>query len=130
MYVSVSSYYSFYFMYSLLFRLFSAPTSNGNVLSPRKRRALPTASIVSAIIQSSPVPISGAEARESLAMLTKLAPWFLRDGDDTVEEYMEMPAPVKEDETVDVVNRSPRRVRNEGGGLRRVREIIRRELDQ
>ena len=35
----------------------------------------------------------------------------------------------KKDSADELVNRSPRRVKREGGGLRRVREIIRKELE-
>ena len=35
----------------------------------------------------------------------------------------------KEESTQELVTRSPRRINREGGGLREVREIIRKELD-
>jgi hypothetical protein len=35
----------------------------------------------------------------------------------------------KDESTQELVTRSPRRVKREGGGLREVREIIRKELD-
>ncbi|KAG6880311.1 hypothetical protein C0992_000088, partial [Termitomyces sp. T32_za158] len=41
----------------------------------RKRRALPTADVVNAVVKSSPVPVSMAEANESLSMLAKLCPF-------------------------------------------------------
>lgn len=107
--------------------------------------------VVGAIMKSSPVPISSAEATESLEILTKLCPFFLRQLDITGEDWLEMPAPAsnstsvaaaetdvtaspgavkgKNDSAHEILTRSPRRVKREGGGLREVREIIRRELE-
>ncbi|KAH9850727.1 hypothetical protein C2E23DRAFT_904808 [Lenzites betulinus] len=126
--------------------------------SARKRRAMPASEVAAAVIKSSPVPISGAEAHESLGMLTTLCPFFLRRMDVSGEEWLEMPAQTgagdaddepaavsvplsvpsspgksklaKEESAAEVLTRSPRRVRREGGGLREVRERIRRELEQ
>ncbi|KAI0832569.1 hypothetical protein BC628DRAFT_1492686 [Trametes gibbosa] len=121
--------------------------------SARKRRAMPASEVAAAVIKSSPVPISGAEAHESLGMLTSFCPFFLRRMDVSGEEWLEMPAqtgagdadeessaavpsspsklkPGKDESSAEVLTRSPRRVRREGGGLREVRERIRRELEQ
>ena len=109
-----------------------------------------------AIIKSSPVPISTAEANESLAILTGLCPFFLKKLTIAGAEWLEMPSssntttasieesPTKRGPAVSaspkpvkgkegsahvLVTRSPRSVRREAGGLREVREIIRRELE-
>ena len=133
-------------------RLFSAPTSSTTATpSSRKRRALPLSEISAAIVKSSPVPISEAEAVESVNMLTKLCPFFIKPLSIDGEEWFEMPSsPVTEKDeekppppspsprkgkgrettSVEVLTRSPKRVKKEGGGLREVRERIRRELDQ
>lgn len=90
--------------------------------------------------------MSTAEAQESLAILTRLCPFFLKPLDIDGQEWLEMPAsaypsnerPVpsspgssrgKNDGSGDVLTRSPRRVKKEGGGLREVRERIRREIE-
>ncbi|KAJ7840044.1 hypothetical protein B0H13DRAFT_1649819 [Mycena leptocephala] len=90
--------------------LFSTPAP-GSTASPsvRKRRALPMSEVAPAIVQSSPVPIASAEAVYSLAMLTKLCPFFLKQFTIGGEEWLEMPAGSTE-------------------GLCEVREIIRSEL--
>jgi hypothetical protein len=103
-------------------------------------------------MKSSPVPISIADVKESLEMLTKLCPFFLKKLKIANEEWMEMPASnsVLEDggegmgeravprspgsrglheSSEEVLTRSPRRVRKEAGGLREVREMIRKELE-
>jgi hypothetical protein len=116
---------------------------------------LPKSEVALAIVKSSPVPISSAEAHESLSLLTSLCPFFLKEMDIAGEEWLEMPAPTtsatenverspskpvappspgppvkgKEQSAKEVLNRSPRRVKKEAGGLRDVREIIRRELE-
>jgi hypothetical protein len=102
-----------------------------------------------AIVKSSPVPISSAEAADSLAMLAKLCPFFLKQLTIGGEAWLEMPAPSSGssegspskkplvprspgsviDSAEALVTRSPRRVKSEAGGLREVREIIRRELE-
>ncbi|KAH0587309.1 hypothetical protein J132_09481 [Termitomyces sp. J132] len=133
---------------------FSTPVP-GSSATPtgRKRRALPTAEVVTAVIKSSPIPISTAEASESLAMLAKLCPFFIKELNIAGKEWLEMPAanptadvedspgkkklppspgPAikgKHESAEELVTRSPRRVKREAGGLREVREIIRRELD-
>ncbi|KAL6299099.1 hypothetical protein BKA93DRAFT_808318 [Sparassis latifolia] len=133
--------------------LFSNPGSSTSTPSARKRRALLTSEVAAAVVKSSPVPISSAEAYESLHLLTKLCPFFLRRLDIAGGEWLEMPAPstggadadagtsseklpaspgraLKKSESAEEVHtRSPRRVKREGGGLRDVRERIRRELE-
>ena len=134
-------------------RLFSSPVGSSTTPTARKRRALPTSEVALAIVKSSPVPISSAEAHESLSLLTSLCPFFLKEMDIGGEEWLEMPAPTTTDSTEgspsklaappspgppikgkdesaeEVLNRSPRRVKKEAGGLRDVREIIRKELE-
>lgn len=143
-------------------RLFSSPVGSSTTPSARKRRALPKLEVALAIVKSSPVPISSAEAHESLGLLTSLCPFFIKDMDIAGVEWLEMPAPTTattteiegpstsasnsprkpvappspgppirgKDESADEVHtRSPRRVKREAGGLREVREIIRRELE-
>ena len=85
-------------------------------------------------------------------MLTKLCPFFIKPLNIDGEGWFEMPsssAAEKDEErqppsspsakkgkgremtsAEEVLTRSPKRVRKEGGGLREVRERIRRELDQ
>ncbi|KAI0092605.1 hypothetical protein BDY19DRAFT_1054098 [Irpex rosettiformis] len=184
--------------------LFSNPAgSSTSTPSTRKRRALPSSEVAAAVIKSSPVPISKAEAQESLDLLVELCPFFLKRMDVGNVEWLEMPAssvsstaeksadgtptkapespskvpdsplktpaspskklgsllkfpispskkpnsplktpasplktPVspgkirgKEDSAEELITRSPRRVCREGGGLREVRERIRKELE-
>ncbi|CDO76543.1 hypothetical protein BN946_scf184982.g2 [Trametes cinnabarina] len=139
--------------------LFSKSNGTGatSAATMRKRRAMPASEVAAAIIKSSPVPISTAEAHESLDMLTTLCPFFLRRMDVSDEEWLEMPAQtgpaagdveggagepgavpsspgklklIKDESAAEVLTRSPRRVKREGGGLREVRERIRKELEQ
>jgi len=141
-------------------RLFSNPvTGASGTPSARKRRALPATEVALAIIKSSPVPISTAEANESLTILTDLCPFFLRKLTVAGGEWLEMPSssntttagcasieesPTKRGHVVSasprpvkgkegsahvLITRSPRSVKREAGGLREVREIIRRELE-
>ena len=85
-------------------------------------------------------------------MLTKLCPFFIKPLDVDGEEWFEMPSSsgvVKDEErqpppspsarkgkgremtsVEEVLIKSPKRVKKEAGGLREVRERIRRELDQ
>ncbi|KAJ3575154.1 hypothetical protein NP233_g1284 [Leucocoprinus birnbaumii] len=137
---------------------FSAP-ANGSLATPgRKRRALPASEVAAAVVQSSHVPISAAEANESLVLLMKLCPFFLKRLDIQGEEWLEMPAtspntlgsssgisstnttptkrglvppasPGSKVDSAELIHRSPKRVKKEVGGLREVREIIRRELE-
>lgn len=137
----------------------------------RKRRMMPYSEVCTAVVKSSPVPISYAEAQESLGLLTSLCPFFLKSANIGGEDWLEMPAETRssDDQSIpdsptkpkarggvaasparpplsptkaisspsrrqrdaddDVLGRSPRHVRNEGGGLRQVRERIRRELE-
>jgi hypothetical protein len=82
-------------------------------------------------------------------MLCKLCPFFLVPMEISKGEWYEMPAPSTSSDWTDVdktptkasvskarvssaeelVTRSPRRVKRETGGLREVREIIRKELE-
>jgi hypothetical protein len=133
-------------------RLFSSQVATSASVTPRKRRALPSSEVAQAVMKSSPVPMSIADVNESLAMLTNLCPFFLKKLDIASEEWFEMPASNsaapdaegstkesprlmsslglgKHESAEEVLNRSPRRVKREGGGLRKVREIIRRELE-
>jgi hypothetical protein len=140
-------------------RLFSSPVGSSTTPTARKRRALPTSEVALAIVKSSSVPISSAEARESLSLLTNLCPFFLKEMDIAGEEWLEMPAPTtttsssladtaegspskpaappspgppvkgKDESAEEILTRSPRRVKKEAGGLRDVREIIRKELE-
>ncbi|KAJ7068133.1 hypothetical protein C8F01DRAFT_592612 [Mycena amicta] len=132
-----------------IWMLFSTPASGSSTTTtPRKRRALPLSEVSAAVIKSSPVPISSAEAVDSVAMLAKLCPFFLRQFSVAGEAWLEMPAssagnaeasPSKKsgpaspgsglDSAETLVTRSPRKVKCEAGGLREVREIIRRELE-
>ena len=135
--------------------LFSAPVAGSSATpTTRKRRTLPTSEVATAVIKSSSVPISSAEATESLSMLAKLCPFFIKEVNIAGEEWLEMPAsnctlnagnsdatPTKKNPVPppspgkhktteeELVTRSPRRVKRETGGLREVREIIRKELE-
>ncbi len=89
--------------------------------------------------------MSAAEAQESLAILTSLCPFFLKPLHVDGQEWLEMPAsahpsyerPVPtspgtsrgKEASAEVLARSPRRVKKEAGGLREVRERIRREIE-
>jgi hypothetical protein len=140
------SFNCFPFVLISLSRLFSGPSTTSVGLSTRKRRALPASEVAAAVLKSSPVPMSTAEAQESLAILTRLCPFFLKPLDIDGQEWLEMPASAypsnerlmpsspgssrgKDDGLGDVLTRSPRRVKKEGGGLREVRERIRREIE-
>lgn len=122
------------------------PVSSTSITAtPRKRRTLPTSEVVHAIIKSSPVPISSAEAFESINLLTSLCPFFLRKIDVGGEDWLEMPASAGATQPTTPSNPSrrkggytsdeelrtlsPRRVKKESGGLREVRERIKRELE-
>ena len=129
-------------------RPFSNLTTGGHSTPSRKRRALPLSDVISAIIKSSPVPISTAEVNELIAMLIKLCPFFLKKLYVSGGEWVEMPStstvngsvappdgslvngqisseaasPTRlrgeDDSAKELLNRSPRRVKKEGGGLR------------
>lgn len=132
--------------------LFSNPSGAVTATpSSRRRRTLPTPTVVDKIIKSSPVPLSTAEAYESLDLLVKLCPFFLRKLEIGGDDWLEMPTQPasstdvpdtptktpsspgkirgKDDSAEELLARSPRRVRREGGGLREVRERIRREME-
>ncbi|KAH9049013.1 hypothetical protein EDB84DRAFT_1667130 [Lactarius hengduanensis] len=119
--------------------LFSGPSTSNAGLSTRKRRALPASEVASAVLKSSPVPMSTAEAQESLTILTSLCPFFLKPLDVDGQEWLEMPAsahtsgeklvPTSPGSSAEMLTRSPRRVKKEAGGLREVRERIRREIE-
>ncbi|KAG8749483.1 hypothetical protein FRC14_001334 [Serendipita sp. 396] len=152
--------------------LFSATGGTGSLVttSTRKRRALEKSEVVRAVVKSSTVPISDAEAIESLTLLCELCPFFLRSKVIGGEEWLEMPAssapiatsgsesptrinsttlgqpgsPTRRPATAanllgsptrrqviedELMNRSPKRIKKEEGGLRQVRERIRRELE-
>ncbi|RDX53948.1 hypothetical protein OH76DRAFT_1479705 [Lentinus brumalis] len=152
---------------------FSNPTGSASATpGARKRRAMPASEIAAAVVKSSPVPLSVAEAHESLEMLVKICPFFIRRMDVSGEEWLEMPASAETEgeasvpaspskrgarepssvprspsktpsspsktpsspsklklKAEELLTRSPRRVAREGGGLREVRERIRRELE-
>ncbi|TFY54379.1 hypothetical protein EVJ58_g8901 [Rhodofomes roseus] len=138
-------------------RFFSNPGGSTSAPTVRKRRMMPAPEVATAVIKSSPVPISSAEAQESLDLLAKLCPFFLRPLDVDGEEWLEMPAPStsaeaeigskaitsspskvptspgrikgKDESAEELRTRSPRRVKREGAGLREVRERIRKELE-
>ncbi len=155
----------------------SSTGASSTLLASRKRGAMRVADVAAAVIKSSKVPISEAEARESLEMLAKLCPFFLRPLNITGDEWLEMPAPSApagdedekgrtvvsatpakasaparkagpskiplpaspsrmpaspgrlRDSAEQLLTRSPRSVKREGGGLREVRERIRREIE-
>ncbi|TCD66941.1 hypothetical protein EIP91_000719 [Steccherinum ochraceum] len=132
--------------------LFSNPANSSGISGARKRRTLPAPDVAAAVIKSSPVPISLAEAEESLNLLVKLCPFFLKKLVITGQEWLEMPStnPTSEasdvpssptkappspgkhkrtDSVEELVTRSPKRVKKEGGGLREVRERIRKEME-
>lgn len=126
--------------------------------SSRRRRTMPMSEVAAAIIKSSTVPLSVAEANESLEMLVRLCPFFLKKIVISGQDWLEMPAnsngsgrsiglgllstpskrdpihasPSKKsatDSAQELLTRSPRSVKAQGGGLREVREIIRKELE-
>ncbi|KAI0265170.1 hypothetical protein BC834DRAFT_937022 [Gloeopeniophorella convolvens] len=120
--------------------LFSGPSTSNAGLSTRKRRALPASEVAAAVLKSAPVPMSAAEAQESLGILMRLCPFFLKPLDIAGQEWLEMPAsaqgsserpvPASPGGSAEaVLTRSPRRVKREGAGLREARERIRREIE-
>jgi hypothetical protein len=141
----------------MLFSSSATGATSSSTPSSRRRRAVPTSEVAAAVVKSSPVPISSAEAYESLDLLIELCPFFLRKMDFGSEEWLEMPAPAtsakasdgpnasptklpkmppspgrirgKDESAKELLTRSPKRVRPEAGGLREVRERIRKELD-
>ncbi|TDL29229.1 hypothetical protein BD410DRAFT_817428 [Rickenella mellea] len=126
-----------------IWMLFSTPTTMTSASpSARKKRTLPSTEVAQAIIKSSPVPISSAEAHESINLLSSLCPFFLKSVEVAGEEWLEMPSsstaaavpptPSKRrgvDDCDNLKALSPKRVKKEGGGLREVRERIKKELE-
>ncbi|KAF8558843.1 hypothetical protein OG21DRAFT_1404140 [Imleria badia] len=134
--------------------LFSSPVGSTATPTTRKRKALPASEVMAAVVKSSPVPMSTSEASESLKLLTTLCPFFLKPLDINGDEWFEMPPATSTSDTAEgtakqdssgppaspgsklrldsaeqLLTRSPRRVKREAGGIRDVREIIRRELE-
>ncbi|KAF8529288.1 hypothetical protein BU17DRAFT_73431 [Hysterangium stoloniferum] len=129
--------------------LFSSPaqTSSTPMSIARKRRTMETREVVRALVSSATVPISAADAQDSITLLMSICPFFLRPLVIAGEDWVEMPAsnPAstcnqfgsatppsprrKEESGEEVLNRSPRTVKPERGGLREVRERVRRELE-
>ncbi|KZT51374.1 hypothetical protein CALCODRAFT_137518 [Calocera cornea HHB12733] len=125
-----------------IYMLFSS--TGGDLATPatRRRRAVPMDEAVQILVKSSKVAISEAEAQSSIKMLAELCPFFVRVLVIDRAEWLEAPSssalaapPSPGSVAVAEVSRrspggSPKRVgRNEDGGLRRVRERIRRELE-
>ncbi|KIY73752.1 hypothetical protein CYLTODRAFT_365301 [Cylindrobasidium torrendii FP15055 ss-10] len=134
--------------------MFAAPTAGTTVtMTPsRKRRTLRTSEVAASIMKSSSMPISSSDANEMLGMLAELCPFFVKSLNLDGEEWLEMP---KQSDTLfdddpnrtpvpppspsrsrttktpeqELLTRSPKRVTRQVGGLRQVREVIRRELD-
>ncbi|KZS94104.1 hypothetical protein SISNIDRAFT_465650 [Sistotremastrum niveocremeum HHB9708] len=71
-----------------IWMLFSGPAS-----SKHERRALPATTVIHSIVKSSPVPISDADAEESINLLVELCPFFLKKLVVDKKEWLEMPAP-------------------------------------
>ncbi|GJJ07703.1 hypothetical protein Clacol_001908 [Clathrus columnatus] len=124
---------------------FSSPaqTSSTPLSVARKRRTMRRDEIVRVVVSSSRVPISAADAGDSVTLLMDLCPFFLQPLVIEGEEWVEMPAsnpnslitppsPRRKDISGEEVrNRSPKSVRMEPkGGLREVRERIRRETEE
>ncbi|KAJ4472337.1 hypothetical protein J3R30DRAFT_1073667 [Lentinula aciculospora] len=125
--------------------LFSSSNGTTSTSSSRRRRTLPLVEVATTVMKSSPVPISQAEANESLELLITLCPFFLKQLNIGGEEWLEMPSslpsdpvspskrtpssPGNVDSARELMTRSPKRVKREARGLREVREIIRRELE-
>ncbi|KZO92142.1 hypothetical protein CALVIDRAFT_601660 [Calocera viscosa TUFC12733] len=125
-----------------IYMLFSS--IGGDLATPatRRRRAVPMDEAVQILVKSSRVAISEAEAQSSIKMLAELCPFFVRVLVIDRAEWLEAPStsalaapPSPGAVAVAEVSKrspggSPKRVgRNEDGGLRRVRERIRRELE-
>ncbi|THV07372.1 hypothetical protein K435DRAFT_833697 [Dendrothele bispora CBS 962.96] len=114
--------------------LFSAPSTGTSTLPTiRKRRALTRTEVTQAIIKSASVPISAAEASESLDMLTNLCPFFLKTFEISGKDWLEMPASSDEGERPGSKGlkgkgiKSPKKSANKG--LKEVKEIVQRELE-
>jgi hypothetical protein len=81
----------------ILFFLFSLLISLSGLflgIVDRKRRALPAFEVAAAVLKSSLVPMCTAEAQESLAILTRICPFFLKPLDIDRQEWLEMPASI------------------------------------
>lgn len=137
----------------------SASASSTTATPTRRRKAIPVPDVLAIVIKSSPVPISNAEANESLSMLMKLCPFFLKKVTISAKEWLEMPSssqsntannsvpstPTKRGESSsllssptakglsnaahELLTRSSKAIRHTQGGLREVREILRREIE-
>ncbi|KAL7415740.1 hypothetical protein BDY24DRAFT_413308 [Mrakia frigida] len=129
-----------------VFMLFTAPPStlitpaSPSSSSSAKRRAIPLEEVANVVVKSSKVEISFAEAIQSLHLLISLCPFFLRSLNLNGEEYIEMPAsssatlaPPSPGRQIGAMGgpASPGKVLGRGvGGLREVRERIKRELGE
>ncbi|KAF5367510.1 hypothetical protein D9758_003762 [Tetrapyrgos nigripes] len=114
--------------------LFSTPaTGTSSLPTSRKRRALARPEVTKAIVKSSAVPISSAEASESLDMLTNLCPFFLKPLEVAGKDWLEMPASTLRDSNEQPADSQKKRGRKpakqEAKGLKEVKEIIQRELE-
>ncbi|BEJ14158.1 hypothetical protein CspHIS471_0313320 [Cutaneotrichosporon sp. HIS471] len=112
--------------------MFSAPPPGSGSGTPRaRRRALPLSEVAETIVQSSKNPISIAEAEASLNLLVELCPFFLGSKRVGRHDWLELKAEVQASplQIPQGGPASPGRVRRTGG-LREVRERIRRELGE
>ncbi|KAJ7886411.1 hypothetical protein B0H14DRAFT_2338273 [Mycena olivaceomarginata] len=116
--------------------MFSAPTPGVTTSATvRKRRALLMSEVTTAVVKSSPVPLSSTEAADSLTMPAKFCPLFLKQLAIAGEEWLEMPAGSVAEANPSTKLLAPgisRRVNCEAlqaGGLREAMEIIRRQLE-
>ncbi|KAL7424881.1 hypothetical protein Q5752_000567 [Cryptotrichosporon argae] len=122
--------------------LFSAPASSaGSLTSPRvRRKAMLMTDVADMVVKSSKTPISSAEAQTSLLLLTQLCPFFLVSKSVGRQDWLEMPPALAAPPSPGGADASaapgslagpasPGRVRRTGG-LREVRERIRRELGE
>ncbi|GMK53482.1 hypothetical protein CspeluHIS016_0100680 [Cutaneotrichosporon spelunceum] len=113
--------------------MFAAPPPGSGSGTPRaRRRALPLSEVAETIVQSSKTPISTAEAEASLQLLVDLCPFFLGSKRVGRNDWLELKAEVQPSPSILsspglAGPASPGRVRRTGG-LREVRERIRREL--
>ncbi|CAK9780407.1 hypothetical protein CC85DRAFT_283529 [Cutaneotrichosporon oleaginosum] len=116
--------------------MFSAPPPGSGSGTPRaRRRALPFSEVAETVVQSSKTPISIAEAETSLQMLVDLCPFFVTSKRVGRHDWLELRAepPSSPGSVLSSPGiagpASPGRVRRTGG-LREVRERIRRELGE
>ncbi|KAH7103048.1 hypothetical protein BKA62DRAFT_616979 [Auriculariales sp. MPI-PUGE-AT-0066] len=103
----------------------------------RRRRSMQASEVVRAVKNSSAVPISESEAHDSLTMICDLCPFFLKHELVNGDGWFEMPASSSTavappspgaPSALELLSRSPIKVKNEAGSLREVRERIQREL--